>query len=362
MKRSILKLLMPLMLMLPRALWAQGPLNVQKELDGFVDKRPGGAIVVAWVDGVGERQYQAGKLAGDDPRAVSSNTLFEIGSITKVFTALLLVESERLGRVRMDDPAAKYLLPPGDPMQVELGHITLRNLATHSSGLPRLPGNLMNGLISTSNPYASYDRAALIAALRQHGPKAKAGLRMEYSNFGVSLLGEALAAAWGKSYDETLRERVLTPLGLKRTSLGLTGAVSFAGMARGHEAKGNAVDNWTFQACAPCGGLRSSSNEMTVFLKAALGAGALSEALALTATRQGGVGLGTPDGILRDSGLGWFFMTRQKRTIIWHNGGTGGYRSFIGYEPATKRGVVVLASRSDDSVDMIGIKLLLEHP
>ena len=110
----------------------------------------------------------------------------------KVFTALLLAESERLGKVSRLDPAVKFLLPPDDPAQKALAKITLLSLATHTSGLPRLPGNIGANPDGNPNPYATYDRAKLVEALRLHGPVAPVGRSMAYSNFGVAVLGEAL--------------------------------------------------------------------------------------------------------------------------------------------------------------------------
>ncbi len=230
------------------------------------------------MDADGTAFFQSGTFSAGDPRPITPDTQFELGSVTKVFTALLLAESERLGRVSRLDPAAKYLLPPGDPAQKAMSKITLLSLATHTSGLPRLPGNLGAKPDGNLDPYASYDRAMLVAALRLHGPVAPVGRAMDYSNFGVAVLGEALAAAWGTPYADALRTHVLDPLGMKSTTVGLSGQPPPAGLAPGH-ASGKAVPNWTFEAFAPAGGLRSCSRDMALFLTACLGKGGAPAAL-----------------------------------------------------------------------------------
>lgn len=120
---------------------AAPPTDMQKKLNEFTKGGPGG-VAVAWVDHDGIKFFQAGTFSADDPRPIGPDTQFELDSVTKVFTALLLAESERLGKVSRFNPAANYLLPPDDPAQASLAKITLLALATHTAGLPRLPSNI----------------------------------------------------------------------------------------------------------------------------------------------------------------------------------------------------------------------------
>jgi len=190
-------------------------------------------VAVAWVDPDGTVFFQSGTYSADDSRPVTPDTQFELGSVTKVFTALLLVESERLGKVSRLDPAAKYLLPPGDPAQAALAKITLLTLTTHTSGLPRMPTNF-GADHSDPNAWASYDDTKLVAALRLDGLAAPTGRNVMYSNFGGAVLGEALAAAWGTTYAEALgsQPRALWGhsrthfIGISPTSLDLAAAAS----------------------------------------------------------------------------------------------------------------------------------------
>lgn len=356
MKLSLRLAVLPVLLLAPWAA-AKPPADVQARLDAFAKGKPGG-VAVAWVDADGTAFFSAGKFSAADARAISPDTQFEIGSVTKAFTALLLAESERLGKVSRNDPAAKHLLPAGDPDQAALVKITLLSLTTHSSGLPRLPANIGQNPDGNPDPYATYDLAALVAGLRLHGPSAPVGRSVAYSNFGVAVLGEALGAAWGTTYAAALETHVLAPLGLRKTTLSLPDSPKPEGLAPGHGPAGQPVGNWSFLACAPAGALRSSARELAFFLKTAQGTGPgspLRAAWAATLVPQRPV----PD-LGGDVGLGWFLKGDVDKPTVWHNGGTAGYRSFVGFVPGGA-GVAVLTNHNA-SVDEIGFALLGEKP
>ncbi len=326
--------------------------NIQPQLDRWIEGQPGG-IAMAWIDADGAAFFQSGRMDNTDSRPITPDTQFELGSITKVFTALLLAESERAGKVNRNDPAAKYLLPADDPAQSALAKITLLALTTHTSGLPRMPGNLRIDATNAGDPYAAYDRAALVAALRIHGPKATVGEKVEYSNFGASVLGEALAGAWSVSYADALNEHVLVPLGLKATTLGIVGTRTSDQLAPGH-AGGKRVPNWTFLACAPAGALRSSTRDMALFLAACLGGDSEPLHAAFVTTMQ-------PQHAMPDTGgeiaLGWLIAGGKEKPIYWHNGATAGSHAFIGFDPRSGRGVVLLANVQKGMEDL-GFSLL----
>ena len=346
--KNVLSLLLVLLAAAVAA--AKPPADLQKKLDEFVAGGPGGAAV-AWVDADGTVFFNSGTMSVADPRAISPDTQFEIGSITKVFTALLLAESERLGKVARTDPAAKYLLPVGDPAQAELAGITLVSLATHTSGLPRLPANFTTA--SAPSPYAAYDNAKLVKALRTEGVNAPADHAVLYSNFGSAVLGEALAAAWDTSYADALTEHVLNPLGLKATSLGLTGLPPPLDLAPGY-ANGKMVTNWTHRAFASAGGLRSSARDMALFLAACLGQGNRPLHAALEATL-------TPQEIYDDTGghigLAWMLTDEPESPIAWHNGATAGSHAFLAFNRKAGTGVVILTNFSQPS-EALGFSLL----
>ncbi len=345
----------PVVFLAAVALRAAPPADLEAQLDRAQLGQPGG-VAAAWIDGGGTRFFQIGRFDALDPRPITPDTQFEIGSVTKVFTALLLAATERAGKVRRGDPAAKYLLPPGDPDQARLRPITLLALATHSSGLPRLPSDLPPA--SAANPYARYDRAALVAALRRDGPGAPAGHGTAYSNFGAAVLGEALGAAWGPGYPAALTAQVLRPLGLDATTLGLTGAPDPPELAPGH-AGGAIAGNWTFEAFAPAGALRSSARDLARLAAAALGYADTPLQATMAATLQAQREYTEMAG--GRIGLGWLITGNPDGPVYWHNGATAGYHAFIGLCPATGQGVVLLTN-NDAGLDALGFALLNTAP
>jgi D-alanyl-D-alanine-carboxypeptidase/D-alanyl-D-alanine-endopeptidase len=350
MKRKLLPVLFLLLTALP--VFARPPAGMQARLDQWIAGTRGG-VAAAWVDGEGVVFFQAGQFdVASDPRPVTPDTAFEIGSMSKVFTALLLAESERQGKVSRQDAAAKYLLAPGDEAQAALARITLLSLTTHTSGLPRLPANIGPNPDGNPDPYAQYDHAALVAGLKLHGADSTVGRKVAYSNFGVAVLGEALGAAWGTTYTDALREHVLAPLGLKATSVGLTGTPPPADLAPGH-AGGKTVPNWRWLAAAPCGGIRSSARDMAIFLTACLNpAGPLRPAIDATLESQ------------RENedaggriGLGWMLAGRAEHPVAWHNGATAGSHSVMAFDPKAGTGLVILANVQKGS-EQLGFELL----
>ena len=349
MKTGLL-ILFPFLMFSP--LFAKPPAASQGRLDAWIKGRLGG-VAMAWVDKDGTTFFQSGKFDPEDPRPITPDTQFEIGSVTKVFTALLLAESERLGKVSRHDSAAKYLLPPDDPAQASLAKITLLSLTTHTSGLPRLPANIGPNPDANPDPYAAYDRAALVEALRTHGPDAAVGRAVSYSNFGGAVLGEALAAAWGTSYADALREHVLAPLGLKATTVGLAGTPPPPNLAPGH-AGGKRVPNWTFLAAAPAAAIRSSARDMAVFLAACLGGRDGPLRVALDATLQPQHADAEAGGQI---GLGWMIAADKGNPVYWHNGATAGSHAFVAFSPKTGAGIALLANVQKGS-ETLGFELL----
>lgn len=333
---------------------AKPPADLQQKLDDFVKGGPGG-VAVAWVDADGTAFFQSGTMSAADPRPITADTQFELGSVTKVFTALLLAESERLGKVSRLDPAAKYLLPAGDPAQPALARITLLGLSTHTSGLPRLPSNFTTA--ADPDPYASYDHAMLVAALRTDGGVANPTRSLAYSNFGVGVLGEALGAAWNTSYTDALTQHVLEPLGLKATSVGLAGLPPPANLAPGH-VSGQVVPNWTFQAIAPAGALRSSARDMALFLAACLAKqdGPLHSAFEMTLQPQA-----PAEDLGGQIGLGWMLQNEDDLPVAWHNGATAGSHSFVAFSRKSGAGVVILSNIQRGS-EALGLGLLGTKP
>ena len=311
-------------------------------------------LVVGVLEAGGLRRIVAyGKRAVGDNRPLDGETVFEIGSITKVFTALLLADAVQRGEVALDDPVAKYL--PATVKVPERGRaITLKDLAMHTSGLPRLPDNLKPK--DSANPYADYSTAQMYEFLSAHQLRRDVGAEYEYSNFGGGLLGHVLARRAGTDYETLMRTRIAGPLGMTHTGIALTPEMQ-ARLAPGHNPGLERVANWDLPTLAGAGALRSNANDMLTFLAAALGvkASPLQRAFdSMLATRR-------PAGnAALDIALGWHVLKAQGTEVVWHNGGTGGYRTWMGYEPKSRNAVVVLSNvGSAGGPDDIGQHLLV---
>jgi CubicO group peptidase (beta-lactamase class C family) len=309
-------------------------------------------IVVGVIEPDGRRVVAYGNLANADPGTLDGDTIFEIGSISKVFTSLVLADMVNRKEVTLDDPAAKYL-PENVKMPERSGKsITLHDLSTHSSGLPPLPSNLKRK--DPRNPYAGYSVDDLYQFLSSYTLPRDPGSEVEYSNLGAGLLGHLLASRAGTDYESLIRSRITQPLSMPDTGITLSPSMKQR-MATGHTAMLAPVANWDLPALlAGSGALRSSANDMLTFLEAFLGYQESPLAPAMKAMLETCRTLGKAK-----MGLGWFIFPTDGREIAMHDGGTGGFCSFVGYDPKERIGVVVLSNAFTPSgVGDIGLHLL----
>jgi serine-type D-Ala-D-Ala carboxypeptidase/endopeptidase len=311
-------------------------------------------MVVGYVDGKDTVIRGFGVASKDTGKTPDASTVFEIGSITKTFTATLLAEEVVDGKVKLADPVQKFL-PDGVTLaQVGDRPIELVDVATQYSGLPRMPAN--SRPTNPADPYADFDDAKLWDAVNTVKPARAPGAWYEYSNFGFAVLGEILARETGMTYRELVRARILLPLGMTSTDTVLTAALK-AQSAQGYAA-GMPVSHWALTAFAGAGGINSTATDMLAYLRANMAASAeqsasaLSRAMALAHEPRAKLGA---DGNAR-IGLAW--MTTPGGGGHWHNGGTGGFMSFAGFTDDGKRGVVILSNQGGRSVDQIGLHLL----
>jgi D-alanyl-D-alanine-carboxypeptidase/D-alanyl-D-alanine-endopeptidase len=321
-------------------------------------QRQGVGIVVGVIDASGRRIVSHGVRAKGDARPLDGDTVFEIGSMTKVFTSLILADMVRKGEVKLDDPLQKYL--PADVRVPERGgkQITLVDLATHTSALPSLPDNFKPK--DAENPYADYTLDQLWTYLNGYTLTRDIGVQYAYSNMAVGLLGLALTwRAGAPDYETLVRTRVLRPLGMKDTAITLTPPMK-ARLAPGHTASLEPAANWDLPVFAGAGALRSSANDMLTFLAAELGfrdtplKAAMVDEYTLVRRKAGGP---------MDVALGWHIAKFATGEIIWHNGGTGGYRTYFGFDPRLKIGAVVLTNAATPAGgDDIGMHLLAGRP
>lgn len=348
MRRALTSISLAALALLASAGWAQSSdgswVPTNDEIREVLEQRVGDdadriGIVVGVIEPAGRRFVAHGSTGGASSAAVDEHTVFEIGSITKVFTALLLADMVERGEVALDDPIADYLpervaVPVGGGRQ-----ITLIDLATHTSGLPRLPTNLAPA--DAANPYVDYSVEQLYEFLSSYELPRDVGAEFEYSNLGMGLLGHVLGVAAGDDYEMLVHTRITEPLGMDSTAVALTADLE-ARLATGHDTRRDAVSNWDLPTLAGAGALRSTASDMLDFLALHLG----SEESALTPAAQAMHAVTRPAGELGRIALGWLIAPRGETDLVWHDGGTGGYRAFTGYDPQARVGVVVLTNIS----------------
>jgi serine-type D-Ala-D-Ala carboxypeptidase/endopeptidase len=308
-------------------------------------------IVVGIISSKGSRIIGYGKPAEDSKAELGGDTVFEIGSVTKVFTSLLLANMVERGEVSLNDPVAKYL-PRTVKVPTRNGReITLLDLATHTSGLPRRPGNFKPK--NPDNPYADYTLEQGYEFLSGYQLTRDIGEKYEYSNFGAGLLGHVLALRAGTDFETLVIGRILKPLGMNDTRLKLSPGMQ-ARLATGHDQGGRAVRSWDLAAMVGAGGLCSTVKDLLKFLAASMGLvkTPLLEVMQKTQATQKSTGV--PD---LSIGLGWHILGKYETEIVWHNGETGGYHSFVGFNKKRGVGVVVLSNSVND-IDDIGLHLL----
>jgi CubicO group peptidase (beta-lactamase class C family) len=294
---------------------------------------PGGAII-ARKDEAGKTSFvPVGRRSAADSTPMTADTLFEIGSITKMFTGLLLAQAVAVGRVTLDDPIAKHL-PVGLMLPPDVAAITLGQLATHTSGLPRLPADLSPA--NTSDPYADYSTASLHASLQNCKLTGPAPQPAAYSNLGIGLLGHLLTRVYGVSYENLLREKITRPLGLTDTVITLDNSQQ-ARLAPPHSGS-QRVANWTFDAMAGAGAIRSTAADLLRFVERLMAADSPLQA-AWELARQPRADFPAYAGKV---GLGVFMSERDGKLLYGHDGGTGGYRSHLEFSPGVGESLVVL--------------------
>jgi CubicO group peptidase (beta-lactamase class C family) len=315
-------------------------------------KRQSVGVVVGVIEDRGERIVAQGALNQGDPRTLSGATTFEIGGLTSVFTALLLADMAKRGEVSLTDQVSRYL--PGSVKLPSQGtqQITLADLATHMSGLPLLPPNFHPK--NPANPYVDYSESDLYQSLADCKLIGRIGVDYNYSHLGMGLLALALSRRASQSYETLLKTRILDPLGMKNTGINLTPDMK-AQLATGHNSYLQPVSEWDTFAMAGAVGLKSTAQDLLTFVEAALGyrqtplAESMNAMLSLRRpTRYAGLELA----------LGWHVLSTSSAQIYWDNGGTGGFRAFLGFSQRNKVGIVVLSNTDGtNGIEDIGLRL-----
>lgn len=291
-----------------------------------------------------------GTVSRESTRRVSLDTPFQIASLTKIFTALLLSDAALRGELSLDDPLADFL--PLTPPSFEGRVITLRDLATHTSGLPLRPPSRVDR--SQDNPYAGYTLNDLIVDIGATRLNRAPGAAFEYSNYGFGLLGMALSARFGQAYAEILQERILTPLRMRATTLAPSAAVRER-LIQGYDMAFEPAHVWDFDALGPAGGLFSTARDLRKFMQ--LWAEPADSALARAAHEMFSTRRPGPDAQTQMA-LGWRVVERGGRVLGWSNGSGGGVRAYMAVAPG-EEGVLAFANmQTGIGVDDIGLCVL----
>lgn len=317
--------------------------TIQTAIEHYADESKQAPGVVVGVIRRDQRQIFSYGESGRSSLELSGDGLFEIGSISKVFTGLLLADMVLRGEVRYEDTIGE-LAPSQFEFADRVGEMTLEQLAMHTSGLPRLAmnfGPLMRGLFS-ADPYAGSTpeeiyRSVAGLTVEQIGPEGE----FAYSNLGYGLLGQLLAEVAGQGYEELLRSRVLEPMQVSDIALGPDEAEPDL-LVQGFN-RGRAASHWNLDAYAPAGGLVASVNQMLDFI-----AGNLHPQHAFITEAQQARGQSEGE-FARTLGLGYSHRLIGDEAWLWHNGGTGGFRSYFGFAPGMDFGIVILTNGIGDS-------------
>lgn len=323
----------------------------KEKIDRQVNPLLEGKAIVGGMVGIirdGERSYFSyGETTKESGKSPNKRTIYEIGSISKAFTGTLLADAVLQNQVSLDDPLQKYLPETVKVPSKGESPITLKHLATHTSGLPRLPDNLAPK--NPSDPYASYTGESAYTFLNAHKLSRAPGEKSEYSNFGMGLLGHVLSQQADKSYEELLIERICKPLKMSSTSVELSRARKRR-LAPPYRGDLQPDHNWHFDSLTGAGGIRSTAADMLTFAEAALTPGDKAVHQALTKSMEpiklGGATMG----------LGW--QIAGDGVTRWHNGRTGGYSSALYIHRPSKTAVVLLTNTSAEKTTAVTEKLI----
>lgn len=295
-------------------------------------------IAVAIIENGQVSFINVGVANKETAQEIDQNTLFEIGSVSKVMTSTALATFVDEGTLKLSDPVQNYL-----PKSVKLPMkndkaITFESLASHRSGLPRLPSNMQ--FSNPLNPYVDYTTEMMYEFLNQYTLPREVGESPEYSNLAVGLLGHTLAKIDDMNYEQMLMQRVLKPLKMKDTFVEVPRS-ALTRRSKGHNGNLETTDYWQLPAMAGAGAVVSDATDMALYLKANMQQNELASAIKLTHQPTAEFG-----NSLTKVGLGWIIQGTADGDVYMHNGQTGGFASFIGFNPTSHKGIVILSNTS----------------
>lgn len=306
-------------------------------------------LSIAVFDGTNTKFYNYGESARGKNELPSSKTIYEIGSVSKVFTGILLANAISEKKVSANDPLKKHLGDTYKNLSYKGKQIELVHLSNHTSRIQRIPADLTQQTsYNPSNPYKHYTREMLLKYISTLSIDTFPGTKNEYSNLGTVLLAVILEKVYGTSYEELVKEKITAPLKMLNTKIVLNEDEEKR-FAEGHNSYGQATEKWDLACFVGAGGLRSTSEDMIQFVKVNLADTLPSFKLSHYSTFNNG----------RDNvGMAWQLTTTKKgNELIWHNGMTQGFSSFCGFIKSKNSGVVVL-NNTGIPCDQIAIGIL----
>lgn len=328
------------------------PEAIKANIRARVDNGENQNIIIGVLDEKGKHYYSYGHISDKNKIAPKKYTLYEIGSVSKTFTGLALAKAVVDGNLSLSDPLKDHIpgtvtFTPFDDQDIQLLH-----LANHHSGLPRMPDNMPYS--DPENPFSDYTAAHMWEFLGDHTLRRAPNSQYEYSNYAMGMLGHILAEKKGMDYDGLIESEICAPMKMVDTKEKLN-ADQLLRVSPGHRGSRQVI-NWDFAALAGAGAIRSSASELLTYLmyqmefKTAPG---LTEAIRLSHKATASTGKDSEDSVA----LGWHIKHGEDTRLIWHNGQTAGYHSFLGFDKENKRGIVVLSNNSQ-SIDDIGLHFL----
>lgn len=316
-------------------------------------------MVIGLLDECGSRVFGAGKLGNGTDQNVNADTIFEIGSTTKTFTSLLLLELASRGEIKLDDPVSKYLPHGTQVPSYEGQEITLLHLAAQESGLPLNARNLSEKEFPAN--YNEYTVSDLYEFVSGYELPSRPGAKFDYSNVGMSLLGHVMERKTGADYESLVADRICRPLLMMDTRISLTPEMS-ARLAAGHDMDGRRATRLQLQVMAGAGALHSTANDLLKYVAANLGFGR-SKLSPLMAEMQVIRHRDSPE--MGKTATPWYdngVYNPPGSELLGHSGGTGGFSTFIGFDKTKRHGVVVLTNQRALPSGGIGWAILQEMP
>lgn len=301
----------------------------------------------------GHRHVSAAVIDGDEVRfagfGADEHREYEVASISKTFTAALVMDAVDRGELTLETTVEDVLGSRASGTGV--ADRTIAQLASHTSGIPRLPPSMLRRLTWDTplrkNPYRDLDGESVIDAALE--VEVEEPGTYQYSNLATALEGHLVASAAGSTWHDLLAERLLEPLGLASTRAPRTEQELGAGDVSGHLANGHGAEPWVMDGYAPTGGVRSTAADVTTWVRSMI-----------DGSNPGTNGLEP----IADLGEGqqiavhWHLQTVETGTAVWHNGENAGFHSFCGFVPETGRGVVLLSDTANASIDALGLGVL----